>query len=97
MGQFKELSIEEGAKYLHMDADSTGHYLTVLSKYHAHLDQIIRDKEYAITETQMIELYLLGNIEGRLLHDFIMATDIEMIEVWEQEVLRALDEGVGEP
>lgn len=82
--------------FLNLDADTIGHYLCVLSKEHTALDEKIREQEYVITEAQMFELYLLGNIEGRMIHNRITVADIELIEAWEKELPKVVEEGVGE-
>lgn len=93
----KIMSVEEGAKYINVDADTAGHYLCVLADYHTALDQAIRKQQYVITEEQMTDLYLLGNIEGRLIHNHVTAVDIELIECWENELpSNTCPDGVGE-
>lgn len=82
--------------FLNLDADTIGHYLCVLADVHSRLDEKIRNQEFLITEAQLYELYLVGNLEGRLMHNRAIVSDIEMIEAWEKELPKVVDEGVGE-
>ena len=97
VGKFKEMSITEGSQFMSLDADTMGHYLVVIADHHTQVERKVSEQEMVITEEQMFDLYLLGNIEGRLLHGFVTLVDIEMIECWEEELLPdTQDNGVRE-
>jgi hypothetical protein len=70
--------------FVQLDADHQGHIIVFLCDYHNWLTELwereeINDKDYADT------CYLIGNFEGRALHNGLMVKDIELIEEWELE------------
>lgn len=61
-------------KFVSLDPDQQVHYLNVLANYHSRL---IEQEDHTDT------LYMLGNIEGRMIHNHTMPSDLEFIEEWE--------------
>lgn len=64
--------------------------LVVLAERHGHVIQILSAEEIKRDETlyglYLYELYLLGNVEGKLLSDNLDAKAMELLTDWEVQV-----------
>lgn len=77
-----------------LDADHQGHLVCVLNEYRnyirMHIEDFLESDDTDSRVTKPLELadlfYLTGNVEGRLLSDSVTASDLELIETWEQEL-----------
>lgn len=72
-----------------MDADQKIHYLNVLADYHGYLVEFIGERigDKASKEEidlDLYSLYLLGNIEGRLLYNGVTEGDMKLLEEWDE-------------
>lgn len=82
---------------INLDADHQGHLLCVLTEVHTKflydMDQVLarlEDMDEGTRREYLDTLYILGNIEGRLLHNHINEDDLELIEMWEAELAEGL-------
>lgn len=68
-----------------LDADHTGHLLCMLADYHTFIIE-----QWHCGERENDEVadtcYLLGNIEGRLLYNGLTQDDLDLLELWEEEL-----------
>lgn len=71
---------------LRIDADQKIHLLSVLADYHSFLCDFIGDKVDNEDDIQLdlYSLYLLGNIEGRLLYGGITEGDMKILTEWDE-------------
>ena len=73
------------AHWVELDADDQGARLCSLAEYHNWIgDQWrcgeVTNEDYADT------CYMLGNIEGRLLHNHVTMDDVELMDLWFEEM-----------
>ena len=83
---------------VNLDADHIGHLHCVINEYHNYILRSTDPESFA----EMIDegdrndwldtLYMIGNIQGRLLSDNIDTDDLELIEAWETELKELEDE-----
>lgn len=74
---------------LSIDADQKIHFLNVLADYHSYLVDFIGERigDEASKEEinlDLYSLYLLGNIEGRLLYNGITEGDMKILNEWDE-------------
>jgi len=80
------------SKFVCLDPDQQVHYLNVLADYHGLiLTHLARDEYQLFTKKEfqsvLDTMYMLGNIEGRMIHNHTMQSDLDMLEEWETELL----------
>lgn len=74
-------------QFVTLDADHQGHIIVFLCDYHNFLRE-----QWEMGDIEPLELaelcYLLGNMEGRAIHNLLTTEDIDLIEAWEEELMR---------
>ncbi len=75
------LTKEPQPQFLDLDADHQGYLLARLAEYHNYILQCCDDGTIRMRDG-LDTLYLLGNMEGRLLHGHVMEQDVDLITEW---------------
>ena len=77
-----------------LDADHAGTLLVVMSELHTYWMELWREGK-AKPEDTMDKLYLMGNMEGRCLYDGLTQDDLDLLELWEEEMVAWKEEHGG--
>ena len=75
----------DSKQYVSLDSDYKGHMLCMLAEYHNYIIYLWKTGELE-HRVVMDTCYLLGNIEGRVIGNCITIDDVEMLELWEEEL-----------
>lgn len=68
-----------------MDADTQGHFLTVLAEYRSFMENLANKGHLGASDWALLS-YELGNMEGRLFCNCWTLDDYERASEWEQEM-----------
>lgn len=84
------MSFHKMVNFVSLDADDKGSRICFLADYHGYLKSrwergAISNEDYAET------LYMLGNIEGRLVCDYVTQKDIDLMDAWQEEIAANYD------
>lgn len=77
-----------------LDADHAGTLLVVMSELHTYWMEIYR-RDTVDVEDLLDKMYLLGNMEGRCLYDGLTQDDLDIIEGWEEDMVKFKEENGG--
>lgn len=77
-----------------LDADHAGTLLVVMSELHTYWMEMYR-KDTVDVEGLLEKMYLLGNIEGRCIHNGLTQKDLDILEAWEEDMVKFKEENGG--
>lgn len=72
--------------YISLDADHLGHLCVVCEKYHQWIIEQVQNAEMEVMEYGQLA-YQIGYMQGRLEAEMLTASDLNVLEEWEQELM----------
>ena len=106
-GRLLKIHLHPEPQYFPVDPDAEGHYLVLLADYHSYLVEKIMNTTIGnpdmpfnegVGETRyslmLFELYMIGNLEGRLISSHkLTADDLHLLQDWGTELAELKSEG----